>query len=73
MVQKMKKNILLFLVVGVLSCALGILIISTKELPVANIGGGFIFIGNWAYLVGGIFLLYGIYILYYMFFKRNKK
>jgi len=50
----------------ILSILVGIKILATKNISQGNaaMGGGSINIGNWAYLLGGIFLGLGIFLLY---------
>ena len=59
---------------GILLVLTSIGIIFTNKLPQGNVsmGASEVYIGNWAYLVGGILLIYGLYILYYMIIKKRK-
>ena len=50
---------------SILSIFMGFKIMWTQELPMGIRGSGEVFIGNFAYMLGSIFILFGGYALYY--------
>jgi len=52
--------------VAIIIAIFGLKIMYTKKLPQGNsgMGGGEVFIGDTAYIIGGILLFLGLYIIY---------
>ena len=62
---------MMYIVLAILSFAFAIRIISTKEFPYAHGGHQTVYLGHWAYIVGGLFLIFSIYI-FYLLLKKKK-
>ena len=74
----MRNNIFINIIIMTSFYIFGFYIISTKKLPVGNLGGGEVTINeNLSYIIGGVFFLYSTFILYailkHFFYENNDK